>query len=234
LDFQQQKTGLYNYTAITDEIISKISCIKAFETKEMAEQNTELNNMLYNYHKELLLHAKNKNKNMEVGYFWDLNNLEKKPLVINGTMQGFSIQEDTEIRELVMDEKNILNVVLMHNHPRNGLFSGKDLRSFSDFKSIYFMTAICNDGTIHMLRKELGFDKILLEFYYNEGVKQSKIAVKNEQIAKAKKLGFDVNNPKYNEKINNIPTKAYNFGVKNVIKHSKEIGITYRCSVKRK
>ena len=35
------------------------------------------------------------------------------------------------------------------------------------------------------------------------------------------------------EKIKNIQTKPYYYGTKNVAKHAKEIGITYRCSVKR-
>lgn len=79
-----------------------------------------------------------------------------------------------------------------------------------DYKSIYLMTAICNDGTIYMMRKEKKFNPILLSEYYNVGVMEG---------IKARKSG---------------KSSAKYYGTKNVAKHAKEIGITYRCSVKRK
>jgi len=58
----------------------------------------------------------------------------------------------------------------MHNYPRNGLFSTADLASFADFNSIYAMAAICNDGTIYMMKKTLDFNPVLLFRYYNDGL----------------------------------------------------------------
>lgn len=227
MDFQQIKTGKNNYTIITDDIINNIACIQAFKDHKM-------NSKLQKHHKDLLRYAKNKNNSKEIGLFWDLNNVDKEPLKIKGQINGFSINDKPEVSSLVKNTHNILTVVMMHNHPRNGLFSGADIRSFIDFNSIYLMTAVCNDGTIYMLRKEINFNPLLMEKYYNDGVAMSKKAVQAERLRKAKKLKLDINNINDNDKISKIQTKPYYFGIKNVAKHAKEIGITYRCSVRRK
>jgi hypothetical protein len=73
-----------------------------------------------------------------------------------------------------------------------------------------------------------------MEKYYNDGVEQSRRAVQREQVQKAKKLKLDINNPNDIEKIIKIKTKPYYYGIKNIVKHAKGIGVTYRCSVKRK
>ena len=132
---------------------------------------------------------------------------------------------------MVKNPYNLLTVVVMHNHPRNGLFSGADIRSFIDFNSIYLMTAVCNDGTIYMLRKEKNFNPLLMQKYYNDGVALSEKAAQEERLRKAKKLKLDIND---SDKIAKIQTKPYYFGIKNVARHAKEIGVTYRCSVRRK
>ena len=62
----------------------------------------------------------------------------------------------------------------------------------------------------------------------------SKKAAQAEILRKAKRLKLDINNINDKDKIVKIQTKPYYFGIKNVAKHAKEIGITYRCSVRRK
>ena len=223
MDFQQIKTGL-NITSISKDTIDKLAHIKAFD-------NTEMNNLLYKHHKELLRISMNKNSNKEVGLFWNLNDVYKEPLKIIGKIDGFNISSNDEINKMVKNPYNLLTVVVMHNHPRNGLFSGADIRSFIDFNSIYLMTAVCNDGTIYMLRKEKNFNPLLMQKYYNDGVALSEKAAQEERLRKAKKLKLDIND---SDKIAKIQTKPYYFGIKNVARHAKEIGVTYRCSVRRK
>lgn len=70
--------------------------------------------------------------------------------------------------------------------------------------------------------------------FYSDGVALSEKAAKAEKLRKAKKLKLGINNPNDKIKIDKIQTKPYYFGIKNVAKHAKEIGITYRCSVRRK
>lgn len=221
------KTGKNNYTIIDDNVIEKITCVQAFKDANM-------NIKLHNHHKKLLRYAKNRNSNKEVGFFWDLNDVEKECLKIKGKLEGFNISENPEVNQLIKYNTKVMSVVVMHNHPRNGLFSRADIRSFIDFDTIFLMTAVCNDGTIYILRKERNFNPLLMEKYYNDGVQLSEKAAYRERMNKAKKLGLDKNNIKDREKINQLQTKAYYFGIQNVAKHQKEIGITYRCSVKRK
>lgn len=135
---------------------------------------------------------------------------------------------------MVKNTNNYDSIVIMHNHPRNGLFSSADIQSFIDFDSVYLMTAVCNDGTIYMVRKEKNFNPLLMQKYYNEGKNRSKYEALQEKLKKAKKLGLDMNNRNDRRIIQSISTKAYYYGIKNVAKHVKQIGITYRCSVKRR
>ena len=149
LDFEQIKTGKDNITEIDDDVIERIAKIRAF-------QDSEMNELLYQHHKKLLHYSKNKNESNEVGFFWDLNHYDDEPLKIKGKRNGFSMNDNPDVKGLV-DSRHIMSVVVMHNHPRNGLFSSKDINTFADYDSIFMMTAVCNDGTIYMMRKEENF-----------------------------------------------------------------------------
>ena len=225
-DFEQLKTGIGNISVITEETISRIPKVKAFSDEDM-------NDKLFEHHANLLRKAMNKNESNEVGLFWNLNDVEAECLEIYGKINGFNMRDNEDVYKLVNDPASFLSVIVMHNHPRNGLFSSVDLKTFADFDSIYMLTAVCNDGTIYMIRKEMNFNPFLLEKYYNEGAKTSVIKANEERMRKAKKMGLNIANPIDAEKIKNIQTKPYYYGTKNVAKHAKEIGITYRCSVKR-
>ena len=227
-DFEQIKTGK-GIAFIDNSIIDNIACVKAFP-------DDKVNKMLYEHHKNLLRYAKNKNQHKEIGLFWDLNNIEKQPLMIIGDVNGFSMHQNPAVLSLVSRRNyyNNLSVVVMHNHPRNGMFSDADIQSFTDYDTIVLMTAVCNDGTIYMMKKEENFNPLLMEKYYNEGSELSQAASNEDLLKKIKKLKLNINNPEHREIIKKIPKKVYYYGIKNVAKHAKEIGVVYRCSVKRK
>lgn len=203
MHFQQIKTGKGNITELSNEIISSISRIKAFES-------TDMNQKLYELHKQMLTISMDKNKSYEVGIFWNLTDTDNF-YIIRGTKDGIDMSDNEQVKRMV-SYGPACSVAILHNHPRNGLFSYKDLSSFIAYNSIYIMTAVCNDGTIYMIRKEENFDPYLLNKYYSEGIHQN---VQN--ISKRNGTG-----------------KFYYNGIKNVAKHAKQIGITYRCSIKRK
>ena len=142
------------------------------------------------------------------------------------------VYDDKDIYALV-NSRHIMNVVVMHNHPRNTPFSSQDINTFADYETIYMMTAICNDGKIHMLRKEEGFSSLNLKYYYELGVKQSEEAACKERNEKAKQKGIDINDPKNQEIINKISVTSYFYGIHNIGKYAKKIGVTYKCSVAR-
>lgn len=110
-----------------------------------------------------------KNNSNEVGFFWNLNNLEEV-FVIKGSQKSITMS-DTIVRNWIKTAPKY-SIVVMHNHPRNGLFSGADLKSFVDYVSIYAMTAVCNDGTIYTIYKTSEFDPIALMVYYNIGIQK--------------------------------------------------------------
>lgn len=69
-------------------------------------------------------------------------------------------------RKMVNSYKNQL--ILMHNHPSTGTFSGEDLKSFCAQESIYAMTVVGNDGSVYILIKGAYFDRNSVEVaYYN-------------------------------------------------------------------
>ena len=90
-----------------------------------------------------------------------------------------------------MKTASLYSIVIMHNHPRNGMFSGADLKSFADYASIYAMTAVCNDGTIYMIHKTSAFNPIALMLYYSEGIEKGDEYSGIKNVAKnARKIGI--------------------------------------------
>lgn len=162
MELQQIKTGRPDtITAITDETINRIAKVHMFN-------NPQLDEKLYELHQKLLFDSKNKNNGYEVGYFWDLCDIDTV-YKINGSRNGIILANTPDVYRFIRNAP-VSSVVIMHNHPRNGLFSAADLTSFSDFNSIYAMTAICNDGTIYMMKKTPNFNPIILFQCYNDGL----------------------------------------------------------------
>ena len=129
-----------------------------------------------------------KNNSNEVGFFWNLNDLDEV-FVVNGTQKSISLSDAMLRNWIKIAPKN--SIVVMHNHPRNGMFSGTDLKSFADYVSIYAMTAICNDGTIYSIHKTETFDPIALMVYYNIGIQKGGEYSGIKHVAKnASKIGI--------------------------------------------
>ena len=182
-EFQQIKKGRANtITVITPETIENIPKVSLFD-------NYELDVLLFNLHQELLRLSMKKNHSYEVGLFWNLINWDEV-YKINGTENGVALSDNDDIRRWIKTAP-MNSVVVMHNHPRNGLFSGADLKSFSTYQSIYAMTAVCNDGTIYMMKKTEKFDPVALMMYYSIGIKEGKEYSGIKNVAKnAHKIGI--------------------------------------------
>ena len=181
-ELQQIKKGKEDTISILKpEIIEKIPKVKLFN-------NNEMDIKLYNHHKELLNVSMKKNNSNEVGFFWNLNNLDEI-FVVKGNQKSISLSDDI-LRNWIKTAPKY-SIVVMHNHPRNGMFSGADLKSFVDYASIYAMTAVCNDGTIYSIHKTEAFDPIALMVYYNDGIKNTGEYSGIKNVAKnASKIGI--------------------------------------------
>ena len=190
MEFRQIKTGL-GITLITNETINSIAKVRAFEGEDSSHKNL----VLFNINTELLKKAK-RNNSYEVAYLWNL--LDNSIYWEKGNIRGVSFKNNIIASNLLNDGVS-RSLVAVHNHPRNGLFSSLDVTTFINSESIYIMIAVCNDGTIHMMKKLGTFSKYALTYYYHQGDE----------------------------------TKVYG-KIKNVIKHQRQVGIQYRCSIPNK
>jgi len=181
-ELQQIKKGKEDtITVLTPDVIEKIPKVKLFHNREM-------DMALYNHHKNLLNVSMKKNNSHEVGFFWNLNHLDEI-FVVKGSQKRISLSDEKLRGWIKTAPKN--SIVVMHNHPRNGMFSGSDLKSFADYASIYAMTAVCNDGTIYSIHKTQEFDPIALMVYYNVGIQKGGEYSGIKHVAKnASKIGI--------------------------------------------
>ena len=171
-----QRLSRRNVTPITDETINRLVKTHLFES------NRKLNSKLYSLHQYLLRYAMYKNKSCEVGILW--NYLDDEYIIIKGTENGINVHD----KAVHMLHNGIANsLVFMHHHPKNSIFSYRDLHSFCSEDSIIAMTAVCNDGRIHTLRKEWGFNSDAVEIAYDNALDQKKSGIK-EILKNAKKL----------------------------------------------
>ena len=182
-EFQQIKRGKKDtITIIEPDVVQKIAKIKLF-------QQAEMDSLLHKLHQDLLIMSMRKNRSREVGFFWNLNELDKV-YRLSGDETCISLASNVEIRNWIKTAP-MNSILVMHNHPRNGLFSGADLKSFATYNSIYAMTAVCNDGTIYMMKKTEKFDPFALMMYYSIGIAKGKEYSGIKYVAKnAHKIGI--------------------------------------------
>ena len=164
---------------IDERTIEKISKTKLFN-------DNKLNDKLFKLHKELLRIAKNKNDSNEVGILWNI--MTDEYVIERGNDTGINMRNNTKMMRM-LDESYCNSLVFIHNHPRNSCFSFVDLKSFCDYDALIAMTAVCNDGRIHIMRKEADFNPNTISVEYNEYVKRNMSGISNI-IKNASKLGL--------------------------------------------
>ena len=182
--------------AITDIAIDKIPRTHIFGFSD------EQNRFIQNLHKELLREAQklNEEKNthlMEVGILLDIHSWDY--WVIKGTKNyTISIKDSIEAFYMLTNaRKNQL--MMMHNHPSTGNFSGEDFKTFCNNDAMYIMTVVGNDSTVYLLKKTKDFNKrVLVEYaklakkYYDIGYKNNNGTMAIKKILKnASKYGIE-------------------------------------------
>ena len=168
VEFNQRRVSR-NVTLIDEGTIEKIAKTRVFD-------KDELNNKLYQFHKKLLFTAKNKNKSNEVGILWNI--LTDEYVIVMGTENGINICSSQRMASM-LNTGYSNSLVFMHNHPRNSGFSYIDLNSFCEYNAIVVMTAVCNDGRIHAMRKEIGFNPDIVSLEYNKYVQKNMSGMSN-------------------------------------------------------
>ena len=158
---QKRKTKMM----ITEDIINKVPCTQLFGfTNEQNEYAQYL-------HKKLLNIAMKKNNSNEVGFLINTENWET--IVLRGTEDGIDMNLFPQAYNVLKEAKKY-SLIFLHNHPNNSCFSSKDLKSFCKHDSLYMITAIQNNGNIHVLAKSDIFYPQTVLFEYNKCVNEQK------------------------------------------------------------
>lgn len=160
--------------AITDIAISKVPRTQIFGF------TNEQNAFIQEQHKEVLriareLCKRNNSNGMEAVILLDTHTWDS--WVIEGKRDRLVDINDNPKAKEILDTSPKNSLILLHNHPSTGTFSARDLRTFCNNDSIYIMTAVGNDGSIYILRKDVDFNagEVLLEYgklaehYKNKG-----------------------------------------------------------------
>ena len=150
---------------ITQDTIDRVPCIRLFEF------TTEEEKFIQHLHKEVLIYAMNKNESNEVGILVDMRTWES--ILIKGNRNSIDMGNSERARELLKTAPN-RSLIFLHNHPNNTIFSSNDLRSFCANESLFMMTAICNNGNIHVLAKGFNFSPAAVMLAHNKGVSENK------------------------------------------------------------
>ena len=181
---------------ITDVAIEKVPKTHVYGFSN--EQNLYIQEL----HKELLIEAQRLNREhqtnlMEVGILLDIHTWdywlikgEKDCVVdIRNSIEAFHVLTNARKNQLMM----------MHNHPSTGTFSGEDFKTFCNNDAIYIMTVVGNDASVYVLVKTKDFDKsVLAEYariaqeYYEMGYKKNNGTMAMKHILKnASKYGIE-------------------------------------------
>lgn len=180
---------------ITDIAISKVPKTKFSGFSDF--QNTYIQER----HKDLLkeaqkLNIENKTNLMEVGVLLDIHTWNY--WVIKGNTDCMvDIRSSAEAYHILISaRKNQL--MMMHNHPSTGTFSGEDFKTFCNNDSIYIMTIVGNDGFVYALVKTKDFKKeVIVEYikltqkYYEMGYRNNATMAMKEILNNASDYGIE-------------------------------------------
>lgn len=122
------------------------------------------NEFVNSWLKYLLQYAKDFNDSNEVGAILDKTNWSNADKV-KGNENHVTFDTDKMTKWL---DEGYNNLILIHNHPSNKIFSEKDLLNFCRTEAINTMIVVGNKGTIYFIQKLNGFDKYRLIQYYTD------------------------------------------------------------------
>ena len=177
-DEQARKTKLL----INNDYISRVVTPKLdiFDEEECEK--------IKSLHKKLLEVSMNDNESNEVGFLVNLMDWSYMPAF--GGEKGITIKSNPAARELLITAP-AHSLLFLHNHPRNSIFSEKDLNSFLTADAILMVTVVCNNGRTYYLIKSTEYNVGDALKYYDELFEN--IEIKNtvkEFLRTCKKVGL--------------------------------------------
>jgi hypothetical protein len=121
--------------------------------------------------KYALQYAKDYNNSDEVGVILNMSNWEDYDMVLGNE---YHVVFNTDKMREWFDKGNN-NLILIHNHPSNHIFSDKDIFNFCKTVAVNTIIVIGNKGTVYLLQKLNGFDKYKLIQYYSDLTYKNKL-----------------------------------------------------------
>ena len=171
-----------NITPITD---NSINSIKKVNVSGYTDQQCEI---IQSKHKELLQFAKNNNDSKECAFVLETNLSNQGKDV--GIDDGLVFKDNDCLFMLY----NRPSLFVMHNHPKNSSFSGRDIRFFIENENIKHLSIVKNNGGIEVLTKNDTFDIITIKKKYGRAIKKCvKTGVDSEFV---KAINLFLNNAK--------------------------------------
>ena len=138
---------------ITDIAIEKVPYInyRGFDEEKCA--------IMHELAKNVLILSKEENDSNEVAITCDLGT--EKPLerygIALGSEHEVDILADTLSNHIIVSKDSVA-VVVLHNHPSTQTFSLQDIQFFLQYYMIEVIVVVSNQGTIHYMMREEGYD----------------------------------------------------------------------------
>ena len=125
--------------------------------------------------KNVLLLSKEENDSNEVAITCDLG--IEDPLehfgISLGSEHEVDILADTLSNHIIVSQKSVA-VVVLHNHPSTQTFSLQDIQFFLQYPMLEVIVVVSNQGTVHYMMRENGYDYRKAFELFNECISELK------------------------------------------------------------
>lgn len=128
------------------------------------------NRFVNDWIKYTLQYAKDYNDSNEVGVMLDKTEWNNYDIVLGSEK---SVKYNTEKMKKCLEDGND-NIILIHNHPSNHIFSDRDIFNFCKMDAVNTIIVIGNKGSIYLLQKLNGFDKYKLVQCYSDAIEHNR------------------------------------------------------------
>ena len=160
------------FHCITQDIIDNLPSISIDGITQ--DENRFVNDWL----KFALQYSKDCNNSNEIGVMLDKTDWNNYDYVC-GTKNKVVFNTAKMIEWL---DKGNNNLILIHTHPSNNIFSDKDLYNFCRTVAENTLISVGNKGTMYLIQKMEGFDKYKVIQYYSESTRLNKHKLPRRKI----------------------------------------------------
>lgn len=156
-----KETNKSPITQITDKAIERVPNLK------IQGYSDEQSKFIQQQHKELLTYARDKNSSNEAAFVFRNDLSDRKEFLGTDDKLDFG----TSLTGMGDD------IFVMHNHPRNGSYSDRDVRFLLEYDNVKALSIVMNNGGVELLIKTKDFNmneaKVAFKRAYKKHVKNN-------------------------------------------------------------